>query len=272
MTLEGMNEEQIAELERQLLDHVPAEGTVGNITLIRQLDLAGWDEPRYWDVRNRLIDRGIIKAGRGKGGSVQRTSTNDAAAVSDPQGPRVGPITEELRERALYEPMRRVIDSAWAQDNRLDQHVVEITAHQGARLTGGRWSRPDITLASLRTFAYVPGRHFDVVTFEIKPSDAIDVTVIYEALAHRRAAHRAYALLHVPQERKQVLDPQVEEVAAEAKRHGIGLIVANDPADYATWDELVEAVRHEPDPERLNDFLAQQVSAVFRDRVVRWFR
>ena len=64
----------------------------------------------------------------------------------------------------------------------------------------------------------------------------------------------------------------VQEVAAEAKRHGVGLIVAEDPANYETWDELVEAVRHEPDPERLNDFLAQQVSMGFRERLVRWFR
>lgn len=258
-------------MEMELLDLVPTDRSVGNVTLVKHLTDSGWTVEHYWAIRNRLVDRAVLATGRGKGGSVRRLpedtpeSTGDTAAMSSP-------AAEDLRERALYEPMKQVIDTAWAQDNRLEQHIVEITAHQGARMTGGRWTRPDITLASMRTFAYVPGKHFDVVTFEIKPCDTIDVTAIYEALAHRRAAHRAYALLHVPNERREHLDTLVMEVAAEAKRHGIGLVVANDPADYSTWEELVEAVRHEPDPERLNDFLAQQVSVGFRDRLMRWFR
>ena len=199
MSLEGLTVEQIDQLERQLLALVPADGAIGNVTLTRRLAEAGWSEDQYWAVRNRLIDRGLLTTGRGKGGSVRRPIS--AVEASHHAGsPRPQPTVEDQRERALYEPMKRVIDTAWAQDNRLDQHILEVTAHQGARVTGGRWTRPDITLASLRTFAYVPGKHFEVVTFEIKPCDTIDVTVIYEALAHRRAAHRAYALVHVPTE------------------------------------------------------------------------
>lgn len=271
MALEGLTDEQIRALEQQLLALVPADAAIGNVSLSQRLREGGWDDEQFWAVRNRLIDRGALALGRGRGGGVRRPLVVvESAAQAGAQ--QAEPSIEDLRERALYEPMKRVIDTAWAQDNRLDQHIVEVTAHQGARVTGGRWTRPDITVASLRTFAYVPGKHFDVVTFEIKPCDTIDVTVIYEALAHRRAAHRAYALIHVPNERKGQLEALVLEVAAEAKRHGIGLIVANDPADYETWDELVEAVRHEPDPERLNDFLAQQVSVGFREKLVRWFR
>lgn len=269
--LEGLTEQQIQGMEAELLALIPVDGPVGNVTLVKRLAEVGWSAEQYWAIRNRLIDRAVLTPGRGKGGSVRRLSESAPEAARDTAS-QLSPTTEDLPERALYEPMKQVIDTAWAQDNRLDQHVVEVTAHQGARLTGGRWTRPDITLASMRTFAYVPGKHFDVVTFEIKPCDAIDVTAIYEALAHRRAAHRAYALIHVPNDRKDQLDTLVQEVAAEAKRHGIGLIVANDPADYSTWDELVEAIRHEPDPERLNDFLAQQVSTGFRERLVRWFR
>ena len=269
--LEGLTEQQIHALETELLAAVPEEGPVGNVTLVKHLSNAGWSTEQYWAIRNRLIDRAILVPGRGKGGSVRRLpEVTPVVRLDTTTAPP--PAAEDLRERALYEPMKQVIDMAWAQDNRLDQHIVEVTAHQGARVTGGRWTRPDITLASMRTFAYVPGKHFDVVTFEIKPCDTIDVTVIYEALAHRRAAHRAFALIHVPNDRKEQLEALVQEVAAEAKRHGIGLIVANDPADYETWDELAEAVRHEPDPERLNDFLAQQVSTGFRERLVRWFR
>ena len=40
--------------------------------------------------------------------------------------------------------------------------------------------------------------------------------------------------------------------------------------DYDTWDEQMEPVRPEPDPARLNDFLAQQVSLEFREQVMKW--
>lgn len=191
--LDGLTEQQIAALEAELLALVPADDAVGNITLVKRLTDAGWSPGQYWAIRNRLIDRAVLATGRGKGGSVRRLhQRGPEAVVATVPGP--APAAEDLRERALYEPMKQVIDTSWAQDNRLEQHIVEITAHQGARLTGGRWTRPDITLASMRTFACVP------------------------------------------------------------------------------WDELEEAIRHEPDAERLSDCLAQQVSVGFRERLVTWFR
>lgn len=274
MALEGLSEQEIAEREEQLLARIPATGAIGNVTLRNHLSTLGWDEDTYWGIRNRLIERGILETGRGKGGSVRRVSVATAAAqAAAPPPAQPAQIQGDApSERALYAPMADVIRSRWAQDYRLDSHIVEITAQQGARPTGGRWTRPDITVASYKTFAYVPGKHFDLITFEIKPYDTLDVTVIYEALAHRRAATRSYALVHIPDHKQGELQPVLDEVASEAKRFGVGLVVAANPSDYDTWEELVEAVRHEPDPERLNDFLAQQVSQGFREQVVRWFR
>lgn len=274
MAFEGLSEKQISDLEEQLLQRVPDLKPIGNVTLRGQLAVEGWKEDVYWDVRNRLIERGILAVGQGKGGSVRRVPVAPQP-VEIPQAPEQGgPIAAAAvpAERDLYAPMAEVIRSRWAQDYRLDSHIVEITAQQGARPTGGRWTRPDITVASYKTFAYVPGKHFDLITFEIKPHDTLDVTVIYEALAHRRAATRSYALIHIPDNKLDELKTVLGEVESEAKRFGVGLVVASKPDDYDTWEELVEAVRHEPDPERLNDFLAQQVSQGFREQVVRWFR
>ena len=103
---------------------------------------------------------------------------------------------EAARESDLYQPMADVIRNRWAQDRRLDSLLVEVTAAQGSRPT--RASGPGlIFVASYQTFPYVPGRHFDVITFEVKPYAMLDVTVVYEALGHRRASTRAYALLHI---------------------------------------------------------------------------
>jgi hypothetical protein len=95
--------------------------------------------------------------------------------------------------------------------------------------------------------------------------------VVYEALGHRRAASRAYALVHIPDDRND-LEPVVEEIELEAKRFGIGLIIAADPNNYDTWEGRVEAIRHEPDPERLNDFLGTQISQGFREQIIKWFK
>jgi hypothetical protein len=175
-------------------------------------------------------------------------------------------------EFALYEPMRRVIKTDWAKDHRREPLAVEITALRGRRATGGIWSRPDIVSVEVRTFAYVPGKYLEVATFEVKVANAINVQACYEALAHRRAATHSYVLLHVPADQSDNLEDDVADVAEAARAHGIGVIAAADPADYRTWEEREEARRVEPDPERLNTFVATQLSDTARDLISRRLR
>jgi hypothetical protein len=205
----------------------------------------------------------------GRGGSVRRVKTVPAPVDT----PAVAqPIAQQIQaERDLYEPMAKVIRENWSPEFGLDAVIFEITA-QGGRRSDGKWSRPDVTLASYKTYPYVPGRHFDLITFEVKPTEGLDVTVVYEALAHRRAATRAYALLHIPDDTRAEVEEVLEEICVEAKRVGVGVIVAANPGNYETWETIVEATRHEPEPQRLNDFLAKQVSQGFREQIVRWFR
>jgi WD40 repeat protein/serine/threonine protein kinase len=57
-------------LEQQFLGKLPADGSaIGNGKLMQEL---GWAEDTYWEVRNRLVDRGFVEVGRGRGGSVKR--------------------------------------------------------------------------------------------------------------------------------------------------------------------------------------------------------
>lgn len=53
----------------------------------------------------------------------------------------------------------------------------------------------------------------------------LDITVVYEALGHRRASTRAYALLHVPKDQEVSLQTVVDDICAEAKRHGVGMLL-----------------------------------------------
>ena len=262
MALEDQSEQQIQELECMLLEKVDELGSpCGNVSLIRALE---WDDNQYWKIRDRLVDAGKLELGRGKGGSVRRVQS-DLRGEEEP-GYRT--------EQDLYEPVATVLKSRWVRDKRYGDHLVEITAKQGRRETGGKWSRPDITVASLTTFPYVLGKHFDITTFEVKPSEAVDVVAVYEALAHRRAATQAYVLFHVPKEAQQDagMKENIKHIIDESNRHGIGVIVAADPNDYETWETLAEPLRHEPAPEQLNSFIAVQLSGDAKDRISRWIR
>ncbi len=265
-------EQNLSDLEQTLLSKIPRDGsTRGNRNLRRAL---GWQEEQYWDVRDSLEDRGLIERGRGKGGSVRRavSTTSLAAAEESTSTPTVESEASRVPESELYEPIAQVLKSDWVKDRRFDKAIVQITAQQGRRSTGGKWSRPDVAVATLSTYTYVPGKHFDVVTFEVKPADMIDVTAVYEALAHLRFATRAYVLLCVPDERDDALQSDIDEVVVVARKQGVGVITVGHPSNYDTWEELVESERFEHDPQRLNEFLTKQFNAEQKEELVRWFR
>ncbi|WP_438039651.1 hypothetical protein [Sorangium sp. So ce128] len=260
--------------EAALLQQVPEDGTpVGNMALMRTLR---WTPLEYWPVRNRLVERGVLERGRGKGGSVYRvldaTAGAPAAAAGVPEVSVTPPQEDWEREKSLYAPMAKVIGESWVAAAGFDNHVIQVTAQQGSRYTGGKWSRPDLAVATLSTYPYIPGRHFDVITFEIKTSDGLDVTSVYEALAHLRSATRSYVLAHVPAERAKQLESHLDEIFAEAKKHGVGVIIAGKPDDYDTWEEVVDPVRADPDPRRLNEFLAKQFTKDQLEQLAKWFK
>jgi hypothetical protein len=146
---------------------------------------------------------------------------------------------------------------------------VEITAAQGRKATGGRWTRPDLVSVAVRTYRYLPGKYMEVVTFEVKPADAITVTAVYEALAHLRSATHAYVIFHVPDEDAEPVKQTIEEARRVGRAHGVGLITMGDPRAWDTWNELEEARRVEPDPERLDEFISVQLSQDAHDRIAR---
>jgi DNA-binding LacI/PurR family transcriptional regulator len=172
----------------------------------------------------------------------------------------------------LYPSLRDVLENDWGKVRQSSPLAVEITAAQGRRSTGGRWTRPDIVSVEVKTYRYVPGKFIDVTTFEVKSYDSIDVSAVYEALAHLRSATHSYVLFHVPVEVQDQYEDDIEDVRQAARTHGIGVLAVADPCDYTTWTEYEEAVRREPDPERLDAFIASQLSNSTADRIARALR
>jgi hypothetical protein len=48
--------------------------------------------------------------------------------------------------------------------------------------------------------------------------------------------------------------------------------LVGDPADYSTWDEQEEAVRMEPDPDHLNQFIDTQLPELTKSRIAKALR
>jgi hypothetical protein len=118
----------------------------------------------------------------------------------------------------------------------------------------------------------VPGRCVDLRTFEIMTYEGLDVTAVYEALSHRRAAHFAYVLVHVPEHENCVRKDNLLRVIADAEEHGVGVTTLADPRDYKTWRVEVDARRGSPDLARLNSFIHTQTGDEFRDKILTWCR
>lgn len=261
MSLEGLSDAEIKTLEDRLLETVRRKGgTAGNSSLRNELQLS---DDQYWSLRNRLVDSGDLIRRRGKGGSVR--------IVEPERVPQPDLERPELTEADLYDPLERVLRESWAREQKFGQYHVENTARQGRRDTGGTWTRPDLVVASLTTFLYVPDKHFDIVTFEVKDRSGLDVTAVYEALAHHRASTRSYVLPHIPNAPPED-DRYLSRIEEEAGRHGIGFIVAGTPDDWDTWEERVEATYRAPSPETLNNFINLQFSAEAKNKILKWFR
>lgn len=262
--IEDLSAEQIQTLEEKFLRGLPFGESMGNTTLLAKLQ---WPDAQYWAIKSRLLDQGKVQKGRGRGGaSLRLFQFDDEKTPVDLPVVVVTPSTEYDDERKLYVPVEDVLVGGWLKERGFDRFLVERTSSQGGRATGGAWSRPDLTIVGYQTFPYLPGKYLDVVTFEIKPEWDISVKAVYEALSHRRGATRCYVVLHMPTER------EIDDVLSEAKKFGVGVITISSFTGMGNWIEEVEAERIEPDPERLNNFLAVQIGEANRQEILKWLR
>jgi len=294
-----MDASKKAEYQKILMSLVPESGgNIGNVTLrerLRQkIESLGdqLSEEDYWLLRNPLIDEGQLEQGRGRGGSVHRVSLppvsvsgvavadafpSMADAVATELGPPPAPTetpaeaAEEKAEASLYEPFHKAIVNGYTKDNRLKEFISEITAHQGRRATGGKWTRPDVTLVAVKTYQFTPGKRLEVVTFEVKPYLDSAFEGIYEALAHSAFAHRSYLAVDI-REHKDADEISDERIVEECTRHGVGYITFTDVADYDTYEIVCPAVLKEPDPEEVDSFIKVQINRENQEQLHEFLR
>ncbi|OAI84229.1 hypothetical protein AYO27_13365 [Rhizobium sp. GHKF11] len=242
-----------------------AGGTSGNGSLRRSLD---WNEDLYWAVQGRLIEEGNIVAGRGKGGSVRFTESQAITSEILIEDGVDQSTRSALRERDLYPALKRAIETRWINRFALDDVIVDETHSRGSKDTGGTFTRPDITTAGIRRYVYLPKR-LEIVTFEVKTSDSVTIMGVLEAIAHREAAHRAYVIYATA---RPVFDEAIEaeRITELAQKYGVGIVLAEQPEAVETWEILIDAIRHEPDPARLDRFLNDLPNADMKKQLSKW--
>lgn len=261
-----MNSAPILNAEEQaLLDKIPPDGSnIGNITVRRAL---GWDEAKYWPIRDSLYTKGYVGLFRCRGGGVRRifglTATPTVTA-------RAAHATESQKsESEYYADLETTLREQWAKDMGLENYLVQVTAQQGRRDTGGAWTRPDIVLVSVTNYRYIPGRQLDVNTFEVKLADQADIKAVYEALAHCRASTSAYLLLVGS---KDCTADDLEQIKREAARHGVGLIRIKDPKNFDEWDYIIEPRSTLSDPASIEEFIETQLSDENKRKISLWVK
>lgn len=238
-----------------------AGGSCGNGTLRQHLD---WDEDFYWKVQGRLIEMGEIVPGRGRGGSVRLTDAQLVAATSNVSESNL----VRTRERDLYGPLRDSIETKWINRFGFDEVRVDETHSRGSRDTGGTFTRPDITAAGIKRYVYLSKR-LEIVTCEVKPADATNILAVLEAIAHREAAHRSYVFYSTSRPSFDVV-PEADRITELAQKYGIGVVLAERSDAVESWEILLDAIRHEPDPARLDRFLGDLPNEGMKKQLSKW--
>lgn len=251
-------------------------GSSGNRRLRQAL---GWDEDFYWRVQGKLVEEGLIIPGRGMGGSVRltRAETNEEQPSEDALPPEEGSLVEENaedalvakpRERDLYAPLRDAIETKWINKFGFDAVKVEETHSRGSKDTGGTFTRPDITVAGVRRYVYLPKR-LEIVTFEVKSADSVGVLGVLEAIAHREAAHRAFVIYGTSRSSFEA-SAEAERILDLAQKYSVGVMLTAHPDKVEEWEILLDAIRHEPDPARLDRFLGDLPNDEMKKQLSKW--
>lgn len=246
---------QITVDDNQVLDQLHTAGeAVGHLTLQQRCNFSN---NRYEASRKNLIAKKLAVSVAGGRGSLHLTDEGRALPSA------------KVKESLLYAPLCEVPVDEWKETLGLVPIVIDNTAMQGGRVTGGRWTRPDLVTVGLASFEYVPQLSMDVSSIEVKSFVSIDIAAVYEALAHRRAATRAWVFFYIPPHLETETKARVFEVCSVAGESGVGVVTFGDPHNAKTWRVKQRASRVTTDPALLDDFISLQMSDPAKDKIRR---
>ena len=147
-------------------------GTEGlsNSRIKTELDLP---DERYSDVRDSLIDEGLVEKYQCYGGGVRLTRRGER------ESPDYDGVSTAENEAALYKPMVAFLEKE------ADEDGVEavICATHGLRARG-QWQNPDVTRVAIEQYRHLRKARVTVTTYEVKQFPRWTTEVVFEAASH----------------------------------------------------------------------------------------
>lgn len=251
---------ELTEDEKSLLEEVPKDGrAIGNGSL---RNILKWDSSKYVEVKKSLIKKNVLQPGRGRGGSVSRD-----AAVTSPVAPNITQTGGKKKEKEIYPFFKKALET-WAADQEWTDWFIEHNPFQGKKNTGGMWTRPDFVVVGHKKYEYTPGPVRDIESFELKTED-FSIDAVFEAASHSRFATKSY--LVICGDEKDIDAQLMTRTELECQRFDIGLLLFDINADPNTWIWRVDAVRKEPDPDEVEQFIEKQFSQEHKKQMRNWF-
>ena len=104
-------------------------------------------------------------------------------------------------ERDIEQPFERSLEIGLARE--LTQSASEWQVRNTARggLSGGRWTKPDIIVATVNSYLSRPFPELSLYGFELKTQAGFELSSIYQAAAQTRFLHFAYVVVPHPKDK-----------------------------------------------------------------------
>ena len=248
-----------------------ANGHLIRNNLVKKLDLqfSGDGYKNYKDAEQDLVDEKRIERRPGRGGGIYLLQEDDSQSQTDHESSDSTAEESPSGERGHYKPVLQQIKKHWTEEQSVKHVYGAVTASQGARKTGGRWSRPDITLCTVSEWIFSSRPEGEVRTIEVKLfDDKLDIIGVYEALAHKSRSHYSYLMIvDFPEEELNSDQKQdFDKIMVAAASHGIGIITVPNSNDWSTWEFILEPTRSDADHQEINQFLLDQFPKCERNK------
>jgi hypothetical protein len=239
----------------------------------------GWDDLRFWKARDSLVEKGFIMTAQGKGGNFYRRVSFEPQDVTEETqagirptvlSPRAQTVAAQPAMSAQPAPIHGHFACAiekWILESRYSNYFIEALAPSNRQSLG---KRPDVVFVSIETFQYVPNKHLELFSFEVKRTDQWTLEAVFQAAGHARFSNRAYLALQkdLRMGPPAGLEARIEE---ECRRLNVGLILFEEPGDYSTFHFKLHPAPHSCSPREM-DLMLEDLSAENRGKLVRWLR
>ena len=177
--------------------------------------------------------------------------------------------TFSIKEDDYYDCVQSMLERYFTDKvGKAGTFIVKKTARKESKIVG-RWTRPDFTVVTRRSFPYIKEVEFDIFTFEVKRPNDCDTLAVFEALAHNTVATRSFVFFPITAVQLNNTS-QAERVKEECGRHGVGLVLVNNDFKLEECNILIDAQRRNLNPEKCSNFLQSVLEADALAELSRW--